>query len=397
MSRSPNNPFAPGFGYPPPALAGRSEFTHHTLARIRTAVGTDDLCTVVTGPRGVGKTAAVHHVMTHAKKDGWLPIYTVAQPAPSPKEDMPYTIVRKCERLLGLGLPGKRSVTGHHVQAAVVGGGSNWSAPNRLDGSVWEALLTVLNDSKRETRGVLLVVDELHNISESHIGPVSSAVLELTGLEKRKLAFIGLGLPHLEYLIMNNPGFTFLQRSYRAPMSHLSQADAEQALSIPLRAGGVTIAADDLRRLAAGTLGNGYAIQSAGKHLWSLCGGAGRRATADHTTGALRLMDADVDQRIVTPIWNRLSVKDIEYLVAMTHRDGPVQPAVMTRAMGDSARTYKKRLLDNGILVEISGGLLCFASQAVRKRALLERAHQEAVAVEMMRRRSEFPQSGTFS
>lgn len=398
MRPAPNNPFAPGFGYPPPALTGRSEFVHKTLERISIGVGTDDLSTVVTGPRGVGKTAAVHDIMKKAENEGWTVIYTVGRPNPPPKEDVPYTIVRKCERILELGLPGKTDDTGKHAQAASIGVGYSRSPAHRLDGSVWEALLTVLDeiDVKKGGRGVLLVIDELHNVSESHIGPVSAAVLELTGLERRKLAFIGVGLPHLEYIIMNNPGFTFLQRSHRAVMSHINYPDAERAIGIPLSQGGVSISSGDLSRLAIGTLGNGYAIQSVGKYVWDLCGGPGCRVTPEHVTQALELMDADVDKRIVAPMWNRLAPLDIEYLMIMSRHEGPMSPAIMTRAMGDTARTYKKRLLDDGVIVDILGGKVWFASTAVRKRATAERLERDGIRAESQRFNTAIRQSGTF-
>ena len=257
---------------------------------------------------------------------------------------------------------------------------------------MWEALSDLLDHVERRWKdaGVIVVVDELHNVSSTGMGPVSAAVQELSGAEKRKLAFIGVGLPGLVYAMMNCEKFAFLQRCPREVVGRLGLNDTMMALKVPLSRAGISVEDLDLRKMAAGTSGYGYAIQSAGWHVWNACGGSGRAGARD-VDEAIRKMDADVDQRIVAPIWTSLTRNEIEFLMVMSEHEGPVNSASITREMGDSARKYKTQLLHKGIILDVSAGLLAFSSSYVRIRTIRERMDLEAVAEEAARRREARP------
>ena len=387
---APDNPFTPGFGDVPPALSGRHGLVHETVRYMNIGKKTDDLCSILIGTRGVGKTAAMRSIAEHARgSSNWASIYLIARPNPVPSETVPDMIVRKCDALL------RRKGAGPRRKLAGLGIGP-FTADTHLQDpyrpvSVWEALSEAVRVSTPRigTGGLILILDEMHNLDEQSAGSVSAALQEIIG-DGGKLAFVGAGLPVLEHTIMNDPGFTFFQRCRRTTLRNLSHSDAEEAIRVPLNAHRVSIAPEDLRRLAAGTMGNGYAIQSAGMHAWNLGGGARGSITSEHASQALRLMDADVDRHVVTPTWSHLSPKDLEFLAEMARYPGPVKPVVLTRAMGDSARTYKTRLLHAGVIMDVPGGLLVFASMAVRARAMRELEARRALDDELERRESSY-------
>ena len=150
----------------PPVLAGRSDLIRESVARFNVGNCTEDLCLMLTGPRGVGKTVVALSIAGHARDHGWSLVYVTARPG----------VDTGPESIAGL------VVDGHATLATYRCGRPS---------------LDLLDHVERRWKdaGVIVVVDELHNVSSTGMGPVSAAVQELSGAEKRKLAFIGVGLP----------------------------------------------------------------------------------------------------------------------------------------------------------------------------------------------------------
>ena len=91
---------------------------------------------------------------------------------------------------------------------------------------------------------------------------------------------------------------------------------------------------------------------------------------------AILLMEEDVARSVTSPIWYRLSPQDRRFLYAMLPDRGPTRQkniAQRLRARSAHVSTYKRRLLNEGVIVETSRGLLTFSNTAVRYRALEER------------------------
>ena len=91
-----------------------------------------------------------------------------------------------------------------------------------------------------------------------------------------------------------------------------------------------------------------------------------------HVTAAVKLMEADVADKVVTPIWARLSPADKRFLFAMLpDSEGSTLASIAERLAKPAAHvhTYKSRLLDEGVITETPLGDLAFTNMAVRYRA----------------------------
>ena len=149
-----------------------------------------------------------------------------------------------------------------------------------------------------------------------------------------------------------------------------------EAIEGPITTHGSAIDLQLLRRAAAATRGMGYAIQSIGHHIWELAGPPPAEIATDHVARAATLMDDDVAHYVTGPIWSRLSPTDKLFLFAMLEDDGPSRLRAIGLRLGTAApntSAYKKRLLDQGAILETGRGRVTFADGAIRYRAIEER------------------------
>ncbi|MCY4424499.1 MAG: hypothetical protein OXC06_15670 [Acidimicrobiaceae bacterium] len=260
--------------------------------------------------------------------------------------------------------------------------GVNWenSAPRKRSlRQMLEALVDAVADEGGA--GVLITVDEFHNLAEDQASSLSSSLQRIAERRQKRLAFIGAGLAQMKHGLLNRPGFTFFRRCDHNDVGHLGLDDAVMAIAQPLQDAGLSIGLPELRRAAAATRGLAYAIQSIGAHLWRACGGPPGPVTGEDVATAVRRMEADVADKVVTPIWARLSPADKRFLFAMLPDSGGSSLVSIARRLAKPAahvHTYKRRLLDEGVVTETPLGDLEFTSVAVRYRA------DQELAVESM-------------
>lgn len=392
QSMVPENPFTPDFGQRPPLLAGRDDAISK-MSRVLAAGPTrKDFTALMLGPRGIGKTTMLAVISDEAKAAGWRVIRIDAPLDPLPEQGVVAAITEKIyEHLDDIEPPRKRKLTG--ASLPLLGGGARWeNAASRRP--TYQKQLEVLIDSTIADggAGVLLSIDEFHNLTASEASQIAGALQQITKIDLKNLAFIGVGLPHIEHTLLINEGFTFFHRCHREHIGNITLHDAMEAIEKPLYSSGITIGAQHLRRAASATRGMGYAIQSIGYHIWDLAGTSPADVTGDHVTQATALMDEDVARHVTMPIWNRLSPTDKLFLFSMLHDDGPSRLSDIGARLGTAApntSTYKTRLLNQGAILETGRGLVTFASSAIRYRAIEERDLERLVQDRETRERVE--------
>ena len=166
------------------------------------------------------------------------------------------------------------------------------------------------------------------------------------------------------------------------------------AIEGPLADAQVDISGPELKRAAAATRGLAYAVQSIGAHLWRACGGPPGTITAEHVDEAVPLMEDDVADKVVTPVWSRLSPADKRFLFAMLPDEANSSLTSISDRLGKPSahvHTYKNRLLDEGVITETPLGDLAFTSRSVRYRATQEQAMEDMAARESMRLNQQNP------
>jgi len=384
-----DHPFTPGFGKRPPALVGREELLASAAAALAAGPGHDSFLRLMTGSRGVGKTTLVNEIELEAQAAGWRVISVDANVHPRPEDSVLAMIEEECLHHLGDVSPeARRRITGFNLGQIL---GVSWENSDERKRSLRRMLEALVDASDAEGgAGVLVTVDEFHNLTDEQASSLSSSLQRITERRQKRLAFIGTGLAQMKHGLLNRPGFTFFRRCDHCDVAHLGLDDAMAAIAGPLEGAGVEIGPPELCRAAAATRGLPYAVQSVGAHLWRAAGGPPGPVASDHVAAAVELMEADVAEKVVTPIWARLSAADKRFLFAMLpDTDGSSLVSIAQRLDRPAAHvhTYKGRLLDEGVVTETPLGDLAFTSVAVRYRADQELA-LEAMSVQESQRLS---------
>lgn len=385
-----DHPFTPGFGRRPPVLAGREDILGSAAVALSAGPADDRFVRLMMGPRGVGKTTLLDVVEDEARAAGWRVISVDANVQPRPEDSVLAMIEEEAlDHIEDISPAARRSVTGVSIGQLI---GLNWENAATRKRSFWR-LLEGLVDATIDDggAGVLVTVDEFHNLTEAQASSLSSALQRVTGRKKKRLAFIGTGLAQMKHTLLLRPGFTFFRRCHHDDVRHVSITEAMEAIEQPMTSSGVDIEEAHLRRAAAATRGLAYAIQSVGAHLWTACGGPPGPVAPEHVSTAVKSMEQDVADKVVTPIWARLSPADKRFLFAMLSDDANSALADIAQRLGKPAahvHTYKRRLLDEGVVTETPLGDLAFTSMAVRYRSIQEQA-LEAMSVQESQRQAQ--------
>ena len=186
-----DNPFSPTFGTTPPLLAGRDEVLTRFSDALDAGPTHPDYTLLITGEPGTGKTALLNALEAKAADRGWMTV--TAAPSSEPVSARVASEARRCmERLRG----GRRGTRLGSVSALGVGISLE---PRQPPAEPESGLLSVLEDlgellHERGT-GVLLTVDELHDMDRDDVRNVASGVQIVTRRRLRPVAFAATALP----------------------------------------------------------------------------------------------------------------------------------------------------------------------------------------------------------
>ena len=375
------NPFTPGFGQAPPVLAGRDDLLGLAATALASGPRHVAFTSLLLGPRGVGKTTLLAAIEEEARSAGWHVARTAALFNPREGAGPIPHFQEQCWDILDQVDPPRRGrLTG--LSLPVAGGGAQWEHQTEREPSFQKLVENTVDAVVREgSAGVLLTLDEFHNLSKSEASEIATLLQHLTKIDQRPLAFLGVGLPHLEYTLLTNPGFTFFQRCNRVRIENISHHDAMHAIEVPFATHDNLIPLPHLKRAAGATRGYGYAIQSIGYHLWDLSSSQPGAMSSAHVEEAVTRMEEDVARNVTMPIWARLSDNDKRFLCAMTPDTGPSRSRDIAQRLGRDpvhVSKYRRRLLNEGVVLDAGRGYLSFANGEVRYRAIAEHDLYEA-------------------
>ncbi|MCY3891451.1 MAG: ATP-binding protein [bacterium] len=374
------NPFTPDFGRRPPVLAGRDDIIDRMKTVLAAGPSRREFTTLLLGPRGVGKTTVLAAIANDAQQAGWRTIRVNVPLTQDPDRGAVGIISEKVrDHLEDISPQPKRRLTG--MSMPLLAAGATWEHVAAAQ-PTYQKLLDTLVGATVDIggAGVLLAIDEFHNITPADASFVAGALQEIVKIDQKPLAFIAAGLPHIEHTLLTDEGFTFFHRCHRDRVEGINLQDAMDAIGRPLADNSFFISGPHLRRAAAATRGLGYAVQSLGHHLWEIAGPPPAEITDNQVDEAIALMEGDVDTHVVVPIWSRLSPADKRFLCAMVGDDGPSRIADVAARLGTaatSAPVYRQRLLKQGAIVEAGRGFIRFASEAIKDRAAQEKSLTE--------------------
>ena len=364
----PHNPFSPTFGSTPPLLAGRDQVLGRFSDALDAGPTHPDYTLLVTGNRGTGKTALLNVLEAQAADRGWMFITASASAEP-----VSARIASEAQRCLAQMRKGRGSTRLSSVSMMGIGVSLD-PGPQEFDPA--SGLLAVLEELGElladKGGGLLLTVDELHDVDRDDVRNVASAVQIVTRRRQRPVAFAAAALPLIEDTHLADPNMTFLQRCARARLGFLDEEETKAALRQPVLDSGGAIDDDALAEAVALTLGYPYMIQLVGFHAWQMRDNL--RAPINLTNVRAGGAEAEmimVDQ-IAGPTWNRLSAMDRRFLIEMLADEPDSSLADIAMRLGRSlqyARTYRRRLVAAGAISISSKGRVRFLHHAFRSKA----------------------------
>ena len=265
-----------------------------------------------------------------------------------------------------------------HIGVASFSASWNTLAPRQRGSRLMERALAALTDLvlTQGGAGVLIIVDEFHNVRVQEASVIASALQQLAKDQGKPIGFLGAGLTHVEHTLLPNKGFTFFQRCKRHRLQNLEILEAKQALYIPLERGRRRISDHLLGRAAGATGGYPYSIQSLGFHLWN-ASKADSEVEEAHLTEAIDGMERDRDENVTTPTWHKLSPKSRAFLAAMSEDLDKSLMSLIVQRMDTTpaiANTYRKRLINEGVIMAAGHGVVAFIDDRIRELAKEHRA-----------------------
>lgn len=319
---------------------------------------------LLSGQRGVGKTALLNALEDEAKKRGWLIISETA-------------LSGLIGRISTDHLP--RLLAEHDPRGNVERRFAGFSAPARMGGvsfdtdkrhqptpSLRSQLTELCGHLARTGTGVVITIDEISPDTLEDLRAIAATVQHLFR-EDLPIAVIMAGLPQSVESLLDASGITFLRRAMHHPLGAVSRDDARQGLEVPVAEAGLTWSDQALSQAVEATRGYPYMLQLVGFHAYrTAVGEIGTREVAAAIDRATR----DVSSLVHRPTISSLTAVEVRFLEAMAEDEGPTLTADIATRMGKSAvyvGQYRRRLLDKHIITAPERGLVALAMPGMRE------------------------------
>ena len=373
-----SNPFTPGYGIIPAVFAGRqaefADFEGVVLRRV--AHGTYEPARMLTGDRGMGKTALLKQFEAEATETGHWVVRVSAVRGDAALPDVVEALVDELSaRDVAVKLSREAKQALRRVAGLTVGptGVTVMDRPRRGSSERWHKDLTViLTDAGRLAReagvALLILLDESQNIDRAAMGALFHAFQESqsttvterhpTGARIRQhlpLAVYVAGLPGLTALL-RAAGTTFGERARHVSLPPLTDNDVAEALRAFAETRGVAVDADAIDRFCELVGGYPYFLHVVGSQVW--VAGDGPVITVEDVEEGWR-MAAPTIELFYEERLRDLTDNQRRYLVAAADLDeGERTSGAVAEALGERTEAVgstQQALIDTHGLLRRSG------------------------------------------
>lgn len=354
-----NNPFTPIFGKVPPHLAGRERIVSDILAAFESPQNSPDRCTMFVGARGTGKTALLTYLGDRARECGWVTANVTA--VPGMLDDILQQTVRASSHVIDA----HSNVHLKSISIAAIGGVS-WERRENAPANWRSSMSELLDQLAEQGVGLVITVDE-----------VDPSLDEMTQLvttyqhfvrENRDVVLLMAGLPHRISSLLSGEATSFLRRAARQNLGSVADYEVEEAFRLTVEEDGKTIDSQALQDAVRSIEGFPFMFQLVGYRSWKASGKRDIIGVDDVEVGA-RLARAELKDRVFDATFDELSPGDRTFLRAMLADETTTQQSDLRERLGKSSShisSYKKRLLEAGVIEEPSRGSLVFALPGFR-------------------------------
>ena len=382
------NPYVPGFGVIPPALAGReAEFADLEAALRRVRRGIYEQPRLLTGDRGMGKTAVLAELVAVARAhDVWVVDVEATRTG-----DVLVPLLRELrEHLLAHNTDarvGEYARTALRVLAAfgLKHGGTELAVeldpPSGAGGSgdlatdLGDALVAVAETAAHAPSAILLCIDEVHAMPAAQMAPLFAALQRVARRETTPGAVLPVltvvaGLPHARSA-MRTASSTYAERVREHELGLLTSAAAVEALSVPAVQRGTRFTSAAMTALLPAIGGYPYFLQLMGYEAWNAAAIAG----ASSITAAAAAAGITAGRRGASLVYrSRLAeVPDAErrYLDAVARVAPERRTSTRIAAALDGTASQwgwaRKRLIERGLLRPDGYGRVAFALPGIEE------------------------------
>jgi hypothetical protein len=378
------NPYTPSAR--PRVFVGRDQergLLRDRLARIAAYGEMMGPLTIVTGPRGVGKTSLLRDVAAQAEQDGFIVAWSSCVKQRTFLAEVTGSVTRALERAEATSMPGRtNSKITVELRAGLARVAAEFTQASRSETGRIGPLLDFFESASRLVRarggaGLVMMIDELHAPLESgsdrRYQPDPEAATEAAVLlnvvqqmdaerERFALGVLGAGLPQTKGLLTR--AATFGERSHELVLGELDEQTSAAVLTTPAEAMGVQWAAEALREAVATAHGYPQSLQVLGAATWDAARpDPGATLTlADFHAGlvaARRDLTSMFEAR-----WSITTTAERSFLTAMARLgDQAVRRQALAEAMGVATTALsipRQNLINKGVIEEAGRGLLRF-------------------------------------
>ncbi len=354
------NPFTPTFGIVPPVLAGRDKLLGDMDRAFDNWPGDPNLCTILIGPRGSGKTAMLSCIGDVAMENGWIVADTTA--SNGMLEDILQRAIDVAAEVVG-------KETERHITGAEIGNvlGLSWTVETVGQANWRSRMSELLRKLSARNIGLLITIDEVRPDIEEMV--TFAQVYQLLIREGAKVALVMAGLPIYVSELLADDGTTFLRRARQQYLERIPDSDVRSAFRQTVETGGKQIEPTALETAVRASDGFAYLMQLVGYEMWNA---SGDKPTISETNACEGVEHAKADFRtgVLSNTYRELSDGDIRFLRAMLiDQDSSSVSDIAARMMKTPGyvSTYKKRLLQAGVIEEAGRSKVTFAIPMFRE------------------------------
>jgi hypothetical protein len=361
-------------------LAGRSALLENfdVVRRRAEEYGEGDRSWILNGLRGVGKTVLLNELQGQVSGRGWI----TAKIEGGAQQALPAALSQAFVR-------GLRTATGRHPEptlrhllgvlkafsvkvnpAGVVALGVDVDlvggvADSGAFADDLAALFEVLGETARELGiGVLILVDELQEASQSELTAINTAVHALGQADTPlPVIFVGAGLPSLPAQLADATSYAERLWDYRT-VGPLREGESRDALLLPAQERDVDWSEDGLALAVDRASGYPYFLQAVGKHVWDYAKAS--PIGVDDVRIGLDSAREEVDEGLYKSRWERATPgqRDLMRHIATLGGTEAVAMAELTTAMGkrrtSDLSVARNDLIKKGLVYAPERGLLAF-------------------------------------
>nr|WP_314483308.1 ATP-binding protein [uncultured Pseudomonas sp.] len=372
-----SNPYSPGAGAPPPALAGRDALLKQVsiaIARIRRGRAAKSVLMV--GLRGVGKTVLLEKMRSQAEADG---IHAIRMEAPenrslpallAPQLRLSLLRLSRIEAAQALARRALQALAGFvkslKVTYADIEVGLDLDPEPGLadNGDLESDLATLLESAGRAAQhadtALVLFIDELQYVAEDQLAALITA-LHRCAQAQLPVTLVGAGLPQLRGRCGNAKSYA--ERLFDFPdIGPLTPDAAKFAIVQPAKEEGVAFEASALKEILAHSQGYPYFLQEWGKHAWDIA--LHSPITGADVQAASQQAVATLDESFFRVRFDRLTLAEKKYLRGMSDLGpGPHRSGDIAASLGRKVSTLaplRSALIEKGMIYSPSHGDTAF-------------------------------------